>query len=149
MCVLSCTPSPVNSSSTFLNHSGFCLCLTGWSHMSLQSGYFPLHQAPPFSFLLRLIHQTISFGLIQTSDSACTALSYCHIIQALVQLQLTSAVLPPGPRQYLFLLCDISLQALIWYPDFVTRFFSFYLTVLNPCVVPSTFPKFISFNVVS
>ena len=36
MCMLSCTPSPVNSSSTFLNHSGFSLCFTGLPHMLLQ-----------------------------------------------------------------------------------------------------------------
>ena len=41
-----------------------------------KSEYFPLHQAPPFPFLLCLIHRTISFGLIQTSDSVCTALSF-------------------------------------------------------------------------
>ena len=113
------------------------------------SEYFPLYQAPPFLFLLCLIYGTISFGLIQTSNSVCTALCYCHIFQVLLQLQLTSTVLLHGTQQYLFLLCDISFQALIWYPHFVTHSFSFYLTVLNSCVVPAAFPKFFSSNVVS
>ena len=44
------------------------------------SPYSPLHLASQFLFVLFPIRRTISPGLIQITDSASTALSYCLIV---------------------------------------------------------------------
>ena len=144
ICMSSCTVSSPSSFSTFLNQSEFSLCVTTWSHISLQIVYSPLDLVSHFLFVLLPIRWPVSSGLTQIIDCVWTALSYCHIFLFLFQQQLTSVKLLREPRQHLFFLHWTCFQALIWRLHFALV--SFYLIVLTLFVIRSTSLKFFFAN---
>ena len=93
----SCTVSSPRSFSILLNLCFLCVSPLGPIYHS-KNVYSPLHLVSHFLFVLLPTRWTISSGLIQIIDSACTALSYCHNFLALLQQQLTSVELLREPR---------------------------------------------------
>ena len=147
ICISSCTVSCPSSFSAFLNQSVFSLCVTTWSHVSLNV-YSPPHLVSQFPFVFLPIRWAIPSGLIQIIDSACTAMFYCYIFLVLLQQQLTSVKLLFKPLQHLSLLQLTFFPALIWCLHFTIPRSSFYLIVLTLWAIPSASLKFFIANVV-
>ena len=145
----SCTVSFSISFFIFLNQSVFSLRVTVRSLMSLQKCLFCSATGITLSFCVPSNSLNNLFGLIQISNSANTALSYCHIFLVLLQRQLTFVQFLRQPLQNLSVLQRIFIQALIWRLHFKIPFISFCLIVLTHCEIPCAFLKFFFANFVA
>ena len=94
-----------------------------------KSIYSPLHLVSHFLLVFLPVPWTIFSGFIQMIDSACTALSYCHVFLVLLQQQLTPVGLLPETLQNLSFIHWTFFQALIWRLHFVILLVSLYWIV--------------------
>ena len=111
------------------------LCVTAWSHVSLQKHLFSSASGITLSLYVpsNSLNNLFCFGLNSWFCLYCFALlSY---FSSFVPQQLTSVKILWQPLPHLFFLHWTFLQAFIWCLHFAIHLVSFYLIVLTLCVI--------------
>ena len=135
ICMSSCTVSSPSSFSTFLNQSVLSLCVTAWSHISLQKRLL----SSASGITLSLCAPSNSLNNLFWFDSNNRFCLYCFVL-----LSYLSSFAPTATN-----LCRTSSwTTLTWRFDFAIPLVSFYLIVLTLYVIPSASLKIFFANLV-
>ena len=144
----SCTASTPSSFSTFFKQSVFLLCVTAWSHISLQK----LLLSSSSGITLSLCTPSNSLNNLFWFDSNNRFWMNCFVIlsylSSFAPKQLTSVELLREPLQHVSFLHWTFFQALIWRLHFAIPLVSFYLIILTLCIIPFASLKFFFANLV-